>query len=354
MAPNSEASIPVVNLSPFFSRGATQSTKESTAKEVAEKCSVNGCLAITGHGIPTEFLNEAFDLAKTLFDLPIEDKMKAPHPAGMVPHRGYSAPGKERTFEKEEFDGSDADHKSMLQATQDWKESYEVGDDANQRDYNIWLPNDTLPDFRPISTTVFLRLRQLSLGILEALIMGMGVTEEESAIIREQHLGPTGQLRFLHYLAMEPNQQLLNKANRLPAHTDWSSFTLSFQDATGGLEFRDRKSDLFMPVVPRKDAVYLNIGDMMERSSNGLYPACTHRVVLPSRDSHTSMDSECKRSIPDRFSLIYFATIVEDVVVAPPASRVEKDGGAKFEPVTYNDYAEERSKWHYVGHKKDQ
>ena len=123
MVPSLEASIPVVDLSPFFSEGATKSTKEDTAKEVAEKCSINGCLAITGHGIPAEFLNEAFDLAKTLFDLPMEDKMKAPHPTGMVPHRGYSAPGKERTFEKDEFDASDADHKGMLQATQDWKVS---------------------------------------------------------------------------------------------------------------------------------------------------------------------------------------------------------------------------------------
>ena len=126
MGPSSEASIPVVDLSPFFSEGATQSSKEATAKEVAEKCSISGCLAITGHGIPTEFLNEAFDLAKTLFGLPMEDKMKAPHPTGMVPHRGYSAPGKERTFEKDEFDSSDADHKSMLQATQDWKVSVRV------------------------------------------------------------------------------------------------------------------------------------------------------------------------------------------------------------------------------------
>ena len=96
-----------------------------------------------------------------------------------------------------------------------------MGDDENQRDYNIWLPDDTLPDFRPLSTKIFLRLRQLSLGILEALIMGMGVTEEETVTIREQHLGPTGQLRFLHYLPMNPNWQVMDKADRLPAHTDW-------------------------------------------------------------------------------------------------------------------------------------
>lgn len=96
-----------------------------------------------------------------------------------------------------------------------------MGDDANQRDYNMWLPNHTLPGFRLISTKIFLRLRQLSLGILDALVMGMGFTEEESAAIHKQHLGPTGQLRFLHYLAIEPNQQVVDKVNRLPAHTDW-------------------------------------------------------------------------------------------------------------------------------------
>lgn len=54
--------------------------------------------------------------------------MKAPHPAAMVPHRGYSAPGKERTFEKDNFNASDADHKSILQATQYWKVSVSFDD----------------------------------------------------------------------------------------------------------------------------------------------------------------------------------------------------------------------------------
>lgn len=127
MAPASVPAIPVINLSSFFSESATPAAKENTAKEVVEKCSINGCIAITGHGIPTEFLDESFNLAKRLFDLPMGEKMKAPHPAEMVPHRGYSAPGKERTFEKDEFNASDADHRSMLQATQDWKVSVSMG-----------------------------------------------------------------------------------------------------------------------------------------------------------------------------------------------------------------------------------
>lgn len=35
-------------------------------------------------------------MSKRLFDLSLEDKMKAPHPEGMTPHRGYSGFGRER------------------------------------------------------------------------------------------------------------------------------------------------------------------------------------------------------------------------------------------------------------------
>ena len=124
MAATAAASIPLVDLSPFLSTNAPCSARQETAKEVADKCSQNGCLAITGHGIPHEFLDAAFNLQKKLFDLPMEDKMKAPHPAGMVPHRGYSAPGKERAFAKDDLDASDAVHRQMLRETQNWKVSF--------------------------------------------------------------------------------------------------------------------------------------------------------------------------------------------------------------------------------------
>ena len=120
----STASIPVVDLSPFLSKNISSTQQRRlSAKEAATKCSQNGCLAITGHGIPAEFLKEAFNLMRELFELSMGDKMKAPHPAGTVPHRGYSAPGKERVFEKAEYNASDAEHKQMLLETQDWKVS---------------------------------------------------------------------------------------------------------------------------------------------------------------------------------------------------------------------------------------
>ena len=66
------------------------------------------------------------------------------------------------------------------------------------------------------------------------------------------------------------------------------------------------------------------------------------------------MNGSIKQRIPGRYSLIYFAMVSGDVVVAPPASRIELDGFAKFEPITYNDYAEERSRWHYKDYKDEE
>ncbi|MCJ1405378.1 hypothetical protein MMC11_008605 [Xylographa trunciseda] len=349
MTATESAHIPVIDLSAFTTKGTDFAARQQIAKEAAEKCSINGCLAITGHGVPPELLAEAFDLTRRLFDLPKEDKMKAPHPAGMVPHRGYSAPGKERAFQKGDHDQSDAQRQEMLRMTQDWKESYEVGDDANKKDYNIWLPDSTLPGFRARSTEIFNALRELSFAVLEALIMGMNLTEKESEVITRVHEGPVGQLRLLHYLPLDVDHQVIEEAKRLPAHTDWSSFTLSFQDATGGLEFQDRHSGSFMPVIPRSDAVYLNVGDMMERISNGLYPGCTHRVVLPK--VRASIDATVRENgivkAPARYSVIFFLTVSDEAIVEPPSSLVQRDGMARYEPTTYKDYAEERMKWHY-------
>ena len=49
-----------------------------------------------------------------------------------------------------------------------------------------------------------------------------------------------------------------------------STFTLLFQDTAGGLEFEDRiKDGEFLPAIPDGDKLYLNVGDMLMRLSNG-------------------------------------------------------------------------------------
>lgn len=87
--------VPSVDISAFTSE-SDPTWRQQTAWDFAEKTVHNGCLIITGHGIPPDLLAAAFGASKTFFALPYEDKMKAPHPAAPFPHRGYSHVGREK------------------------------------------------------------------------------------------------------------------------------------------------------------------------------------------------------------------------------------------------------------------
>ena len=64
--------IPSVDISAFTTSQRDITVREAMAKELAEKCQINGCVGITGHGVPSELLREAFDVSKRFFDLPME------------------------------------------------------------------------------------------------------------------------------------------------------------------------------------------------------------------------------------------------------------------------------------------
>lgn len=113
-----------VDLSPFTSSDATnRESRQKAAKDLADKLQGNGYVGIIGHGVPPELLGKAFQTSKTFFDLPYEDKMKAPHPDGTVPHRGYSAIGREKGYAKTAHEsGNDTEENAELSLT-----DYKVG-----------------------------------------------------------------------------------------------------------------------------------------------------------------------------------------------------------------------------------
>ena len=115
--------IPTVDISAFTSNGSLES-REQTAKEFAQCCRLHGCVGITGHGVPMALLAESFNITKKLFNLPLEDKMKAPHPDGLTPHRGYSGLGREKGAGKAATDTDDQVRKEQLSRITDYKVSF--------------------------------------------------------------------------------------------------------------------------------------------------------------------------------------------------------------------------------------
>jgi len=112
-----------VDLSAFTGTGASESERVAACRALVEACHQLGFVKIKGHGFPKQELDEAMAWVKKLFDLPYEDKMKAPHPETNIPHRGYSGIGREKVYSQDDMEKVNKDENvaDQLRAISDFK-----------------------------------------------------------------------------------------------------------------------------------------------------------------------------------------------------------------------------------------
>lgn len=111
--------IPVVDFS-AWNQPRDQQGRQRVAKEIVDACKRVGFVYITNHSIPESVLDKAFDWSLRFFDLPMEEKSKAPHPEGWAIHRGYSCPGLEKVSQAVSG-GDDEDVVKKLRQIPDFK-----------------------------------------------------------------------------------------------------------------------------------------------------------------------------------------------------------------------------------------
>lgn len=184
-------------------------------------------------------------------------------------HRGYSWPGLEKVSQYIHQDGADSDDEdSKLRQIQDCKESYEIGSETLAQQPNQWLPDEVLPGFRNFMTGFYWSCFDPAKELLRAVAMGVGLDDPDYLL--RYHSGENNQLRLLHYPPVETEKLSSNTLARMPAHSDWGSITILFQDDCGGLQVEDSKRPGdFVDATPIKDALVMNVGDLLMRWSNG-------------------------------------------------------------------------------------
>ena len=67
---------------------------------------------------------------------------------------------------------------------------------------------------------------------------------------------------------------------RCGEHSDYGTITFLYQDDMAGLEVR-AVDNSWIQATPRSGTILINVGDLLEIYSNGLFPATLHRVVIP-------------------------------------------------------------------------
>ncbi|KAI1462701.1 Clavaminate synthase-like protein [Annulohypoxylon moriforme] len=338
----SEEAIPVVDFA-VWSKGSVDD-KKCIAQELTDACRRVGFVYIVNHGVSNDLLEEAFGWSKKLFDLPQERKMLAPHPPGPNVHRGYSWPGLEKVSQdifKDGDEAKEAENRKIL----DVKESYEIGSEESELQPNVWLPQDVLPGFREFMVPFYWKCFGAGKELLRALAIGIGL-EDEDFFLRF-HSGENNQLRLLHYPPVEAEKLSSNQVARMPAHSDWGTITMLFQDDCGGLQVEHpNEPGRFIDATPMKNALVMNVGDLLMRWSNDFLKSTLHRVTLPPVQSTPQINT--KLMTRPRYSIPYFVSPDPKAIIECLSVCTDNERPVKYEPVVQEEYRRMRARGQYA------
>ncbi len=273
-----------------------------------------GFAGIRNHGIPQSLIDGSYDVFKAFFALP-EDTKKQYHVPGSGGARGYTPFGVETAKGSKHFDLKEF-----------WHIGREIPDDSKYRDVmppNLWP--DEVPDFREQGYGLYQALDQLGSRVLQAL--ALHIHQPVDFFADKTQLG-NSILRPLHYPPITDD----NVPNvRAGAHEDINLITLLVGASAEGLEVLS--DGQWLPITTAGDAIVVNIGDMLQRLSNHVYPSTTHRVVNP----HNANARKSRYSIP------FFLHPNPDVVLDPLASCISADNPRRYtDSLTAHEYLLQR------------
>ncbi|KAF3953337.1 hypothetical protein CMV_021212 [Castanea mollissima] len=136
------------------------------------------------------------------------------------------------------------------------------------------------PEFRETLETYSIEVKKLAMTILGYMAKALKMDAEE---MRELFIDGVQTMRMNYY----PPCPEPDKAIGLTPHSDADALTVVFQlNETEGLQIR--KEGNWVPVKPLPNAFIVNIGDIMEIVSNGIYRSIEHRATGNSTNERLS------------------------------------------------------------------
>ncbi|EKE84213.1 isopenicillin N synthase family dioxygenase [Idiomarina xiamenensis] len=286
---------------------------DAFVQDVGQGYEQYGFIALTQHGVDSEQIHAALDSCRELFALP-EATKKQYHQSGQGGARGYTPFGTEIA--------KDAKHVDL-------KEFWHVGREVvGEPPYPQLLPNiwpTEMPAFKTQMLALYKTLDALGQRVLEAIAVYL--KQPRDYFNDKVNLG-NSILRPLHY---PPIVDEGTPSVRAGAHEDINVLTLLIGSREPGLEVL-AKDGSWVPVTIIEGAIICNVGDMLQRLTNGVLPSTTHRVVNP----------PAPFSSQSRYSIPFFLHFNPDVVIDPLASCVSADNPKQHEAITADAYLMQR------------
>ena len=298
-----------------FTHPASPEDRQAFIAELGAAYREWGFAGIRNHGIPQPLIDDAYDAFKAFYALP-EDTKKKYHVPGGGGARGYTPFGIETAKDSKHFDLKEF-----------WHIGREIPDDSRYRDAmppNLWP--EEVPAFREKGYALYQALDDLGSQVLRALALHIELPEDYFA---DKTDNGNSILRPIHYPPITADDIPNVRAG---AHGDINLITLLVGASAAGLEVKSHE-DEWVPFTSDADTIVVNIGDMLQRLTNHVYPSTIHRVVNP--------PGELARQ--PRYSVPFFLHPNPDFLIDVLPSCVSADNPSRYpEPITAQGYLEER------------
>ncbi|MCJ1316410.1 hypothetical protein MMC15_001731 [Xylographa vitiligo] len=371
--PTSTPSLPLIDISPFLSPTSPPSTLTACATSLSTACTTHGFFYLTHHGLPPALTARVLSLARTFFTTatPLEKRLITRQPPG---HgygdgaRGYQPPSSNLTAGKRDAHEAIDWYRPVLPAEAAGLTGKELTflriygdyglarlrrhggadgpllDDAGRplvlgenargrtppfallRGVNLWP--DRPAEFRDVYAAYVREMLRLGEGVLRAMGWALGLRE------RDFFVGMSREsfwvMRAIGYPPLPAGGGGTGAEGEggvsCGEHTDYGCLTLLLADETrGALQVQARGGEGWIVADPVEGTLVVNIGDMMERWTNGLWQSTRHRVV--------------HRREGFRVSVPFFVEPDFDARVRPLEECVEKSGGVeRWGEVVYGEH----------------
>lgn len=208
----------------------------------------------------------------------------------------------------------------------DLKEFFQWGPmNAEERGLNANVAvNSAIPGMDEVVRDAYLKLEAIGNELMKAVALHIGVDRE---FFTEPLAGGHSIFRAIHYPAQP---ELPEDGIRAAAHEDINLITLLMGASAEGLEVVSEGK--WVPIHVTNDVLVINVGDMLQRLTNGMLASTTHRVVNPTAE---------RRHLP-RFSMPFFVHPKEDMPLNCLTHCISADRPKAFSDITAGAYLHER------------
>ena len=253
--------VPVIDISELISQ--TNNSYCVVADQIRQACQDFGFFYIVGHGVDEQLQEQLEYLSQQFFAQDVETKLKISMALGGQAWRGYFPVGNELTSGKPDlkegiYFGAELESDHPL---------VKAGIPMHGR--NLFPFN--IPQFKETVLDYIDSMTKLGHILMAGIALSLGL--EKSYFADRYTKDPLILFRIFNY---PPNPSLSKSEWGVGEHTDYGVLTILKQDNVGGLQIKSKSSWIDAPPIP--GSFVCNIGDMLDRMTQGLYRSTPHRV----------------------------------------------------------------------------